>query len=138
MIPRYKRKEISKIWEPENKFNIWLKIELLICEALSNRGDIPKDSFKTIKKNARFDIDRIDIIEKDVKHDVIAFLTNIGENIGHDSRFVHMGVTSSDIIDTAFSFQLKQSCSILKKELKKLSNNLKVKSLNYKNAACIV
>ena len=108
MIPRYKRKEISKIWEPENKFNIWLKIELLICEALSNRGDIPKDSFKTIKKNARFDIDRIDVIEKDVKHDVIAFLTNIGENIGHDSRFVHMGVTSSDIIDTAFSIQLKQ------------------------------
>ena len=137
MIPRYKRKEISKIWEPENKFNIWLKIELLICEALSNRGDIPKDSFKTIKKNARFDIDRIDVIEKDVKHDVIAFLTNIGENIGHDSRFVHMGVTSSDIIDTAFSIQLKQSCSILKKELKKLSNNLKVKSLNFKNTACI-
>jgi len=137
MIPRYKRKEISKIWEPENKFNIWLKIELLICEALSNRGDIPKDSFKTIKKNARFDIDRIDVIEKDVKHDVIAFLTNIGENIGHDSRFVHMGVTSSDIIDTAFSIQLKQSCSILKRELKRLLNNLKVKSLNFKNTACI-
>jgi adenylosuccinate lyase len=137
MIPRYKRKEISKIWEPENKFNIWLKIELLICEALSNRGDIPKDSFKTIKKNARFDIDRIDVIEKDVKHDVIAFLTNIGENIGHDSRFVHMGVTSSDIIDTAFSIQLKQSCSVLKRELKRLLNNLKVKSLNFKNTACI-
>ena len=137
MIPRYKRKEISKIWELENKFNIWLKIELLICEALSNRGDIPKDSFKTIKKNARFDIDRIDVIEKDVKHDVIAFLTNIGENIGHDSRFVHMGVTSSDIIDTAFSIQLKQSCSVLKRELKRLLNNLKVKSLNFKNTACI-
>ncbi len=137
MIPRYKRKEISEIWEPKNKFNIWLQIELLICEALYHKGVIPKNSFRNIKEKARFDIDRIETIEKEVKHDVIAFLTNIGENIGPDSRFVHMGVTSSDIIDTAFSFQLKQSCLILKKELKKLLNNLKIKSLNYKNDACI-
>ena len=83
MIPRYKRKEISKIWELENKFSIWLKIELLICEALSNRGDIPKDSFKTIKKNARFDIDRIDIIEKEYTECIFASGANVkGVKVG--------------------------------------------------------
>ncbi len=137
MIPRYKRKEISEIWEPKNKFNIWLHIELLICEALAEKGQIPKKSFKIIKDKAAFNIDRIDEIEKDVKHDVIAFLTNVGENIGHEARFIHKGVTSSDIIDTAFSIQLKQSCQIIKRELKDLMDNLMVKALEHKETACI-
>ena len=137
MIPRYTRKEISKIWEPENKFSIWLQIEILICEALSKKGEIPMDSLRKIKENAKFDVDRIDVIEKKVKHDVIAFLTNIAENVGEDSRFIHKGVTSSDIIDTAFSIQLKQSCKIIKKELKKLILNLKTKALEFKDVACI-
>ena len=137
MIPRYTRKEIAEIWEPKNKFKIWLQIEILICEALSKKGIIPEKSLKIIKKKAKFDIKRIDQIEKKVKHDVIAFLTNLAENIGEDSRFIHKGVTSSDIIDTAFSIQLKQSCNIIKKELKGLISNLKSKAIKFKNIPCI-
>ena len=103
------KKEIRKIWEPENKFKIWLDIEIAICEALEKMGAIPKGALKNIKTNSSFNISRIDQIEKEVKHDVIAFLTNIAENVGADSKFIHMGVTSSDIIDTALSIQLKQS-----------------------------
>ena len=136
MIPRYSRKEITKIWEQQNKFEIWLKIEILICEALTIKGIIPKSALQNIKK-AKFDQRRIDKIEKDVKHDVIAFLTNLSENIGSDSRFIHQGVTSSDILDTCTSLQLKQSCIIIKKELKRLINVLKQKSLQHKKTPCI-
>jgi len=137
MIPRYKRKEISEIWESENKFRIWLKIEILICEALAKKGTIPKRSLEVIKKKAKFDTTRIDEIEKEVKHDVIAFLTSVAENVGEDSRFIHKGITSSDIIDTAYSVQLKQSCKIIKKELLDLMGNLKSKALEFKNVTCI-
>ena len=137
MIPRYSRKEITKIWEQQNKFEIWLKIEILICEALTIKGIIPKSALQNIKKKAKFDQRRIDKIEKDVKHDVIAFLTNLSENIGSDSRFIHQGVTSSDILDTCTSLQLKQSCIIIKKELKRLINVLKQKSLQHKKTPCI-
>ena len=125
--------EIKDYRDLNDKYNSIASIEMI--EAVGK--NYLQNYFKTIKEKARFDINRIDVIEKEVKHDVIAFLTNVGENIGPDSRFVHMGVTSSDIIDTAFSIQLKQSCSVLKRELKRLLNNLKVKSLNFKNTACI-
>ena len=137
MIPRYSRKEITEIWEPKNKFKIWLKIEILICEALNKLGKVPTKSLKVIKKKAKFDEGRIEIIEKEVKHDVIAFLTNLSENIGVDSRFIHQGVTSSDILDTTLSIQLKESCVIIKKELEKLLEVLKEKALSYKNTPCI-
>ena len=137
MIPRYSRKEISKIWEPKNKFKIWLKIEILICEALNKLGKVPTKSLKVIKEKAKFDEKRIDEIEKDVKHDVIAFLTNLAENIGEESRFIHQGVTSSDILDTTLSIQLKESCLIIKKELKKLLEVLKEKAVSYKKTPCI-
>ena len=137
MIPRYSRNKISRIWEPENKFKIWLKIEILICEALNLSGKIPSSALAVIKKKARFNIKRIDEIEKEVKHDVIAFLTNVAENVGEDSRFIHQGVTSSDILDTCLSLQLKQSCKILKDELKKLMDALKQKAILYKNTPCI-
>ena len=137
MIPRYTRKEISKIWEPENKFNIWLKIEILVCEALHKLGKIPQKSLINIKKKASFDIKRIDKIEKEVKHDVIAFLTNLSENIGEDSRFIHLGLTSSDILDTCLSIQIKQSVNIIKKELKSFLLTLKRQSKKYKNFKCI-
>ena len=125
MIPRYSRKEISEIWSQKNKFRIWLKIEILICEALNKLGKIPNSSLKIIKRKAKFDEKRIDEIEKEVKHDVIAFLTNLSENIGKESRFIHQGVTSSDILDTCLSVQLKESCKLIKKELKKLISELK-------------
>ena len=137
MIPRYSRKEISEIWKPKNKFKIWLKIEILICEALNELGKVPTKSLKVIKEKAKFDEKRIDEIEKDVKHDVIAFLTNLAENIGEDSRFIHQGVTSSDILDTTLSIQLKESCLIIKKELKKLLGVLKEKAVSYKKTPCI-
>ena len=137
MIPRYSRKEISEIWKPNNKFKIWLKIEILICEALNELGKVPTKSLKVIKEKAKFDEKRIDEIEKDVKHDVIAFLTNLAENIGEESRFIHQGVTSSDILDTTLSIQLKESCLIIKKELKKLLEVLKEKAVSYKKTPCI-
>ena len=137
MIPRYSRKEISEIWEPKNKFKIWLKIEILICEALNKLGKVPTKSLKVIKEKAKFDEKRIDQIEKDVKHDVIAFLTNLAENIGEESRFIHQGGTSSDILDTTLSIQLKESCLIIKKELKKLLEVLKEKAVSYKKTPCI-
>ena len=137
MIPRYSRKEISEIWKPQNKFKIWLEIEILICEALNKLGKVPTKSLKVIKEKAKFDEKRIDEIEKDVKHDVIAFLTNLAENIGEESRFIHQGVTSSDILDTTLSIQLKESCLIIKKELKKLLEVLKEKAVSYKKTPCI-
>ena len=137
MIPRYSRKEISEIWKPRNKFKIWLKIEILICEALNKIGKVPTKSLKVIKEKAKFDEKRIDEIEQDVKHDVIAFLTNLSENIGEDSRFIHQGVTSSDILDTTLSIQLKESCKIIKKELKQLLDVLKEKAISYKRTPCI-
>ena len=137
MIPRYSRKEISEIWKPKNKFKIWLKIEILICEALNKLGKVPTKSLKVIKEKAKFDEKRIDEIEKEVKHDVIAFLTNLAENIGEESRFIHQGVTSSDILDTTLSIQLKESCLIIKKELKKLLEVLKEKAVSYKKTPCI-
>ena len=137
MIPRYSRKELLNIWDPENKYKIWLKIELLICEALCKSGKIPESSLSNIKKKATFNVKRIDEIEKDVKHDVIAFLTNLAENIGEDSRFIHQGITSSDILDTCLSLQLKQSCKIIKNELKNLLDELKKKAISFKNSPCI-
>ncbi len=137
MIPRYSRKEISKIWEQKNKFQIWLDIEILICEALAKEGEIPVSALKNIKQKAKFEIDRIDEIEKEVKHDIIAFLTNLSEYIGNDSRFIHQGVTSSDILDTTLSVQLKQSCKIIKNELRGLINEIKSLALNHKKTVCI-
>ena len=137
MIPRYSRKEISAIWEPKNKFQIWLEIEILICEALNRVGKIPSNALKNIKRKASFNVNRIDKIEKEVKHDVIAFLTNVAENVGKDSRFIHNGVTSSDILDTCLSVQLKQSLKIIIKELKGLVTELRKIAIVHKKTLCI-
>ncbi|MAI84624.1 MAG: adenylosuccinate lyase [Rickettsiales bacterium] len=137
MIPRYSRKELAEIWEPKNKYAIWLQIEILACEAQEKLGFIPQKSLKIIKEKANFQIERIEQIENEVKHDVIAFLTNLSEYIGSDSRFIHQGMTSSDVLDTCLSVQLKQSCSLIKKELKDLIIILKNKALMYKTTPCI-
>jgi len=137
MIPRYSRKTLTDIWTQENKFKIWLDIEILICEALNKMGKVPNSSLNIIKKKAKFDVKRIEKIEKDIKHDVIAFLTNLSENIGKDSRFIHQGVTSSDILDTCLSVQLKESCKTIKKELKSLINQLEKKAKKFKLTPCI-
>lgn len=137
MIPRYSREQLVKIWTPNNKFKIWLNIEILACEAQCELGIIPKNSLKIIKKKADFEVERIDTIEKEVKHDVIAFLTNLAENVGIDSRFIHQGMTSSDVLDTCLSVQMKQSCKIIISELRELIEIIREKAIEHKNTICI-
>ena len=137
MIERYTLPEMAAIWEPENKFDIWLKVEILACEALANRGEIPQSAVDEMKKKARFDIARIDEIEKEVKHDVIAFLTCVSENVGESARYMHLGMTSSDVLDTAFAVQLKQAATLILKGAAGLQEALKKQALLHKNTPMI-
>lgn len=137
MIPRYTRTEMAKIWEPENKYKIWLEIEIKACEAFNKLGIVPDYALKKIKEKAKFDIKRIDEIEKKVKHDVIAFLTCVGEYIGEESRYLHFGMTSSDVLDTAFALQLKQAGNLLLEDITQLMAVLKDKAFEYKNTPII-
>lgn len=137
MIPRYSRNKMIEIWSPENKLKIWLEIEILACEAQQKLGLVPKSALKIIKEKAKFQVERVDEIEKEVKHDVIAFLTNLSENIGIESRFIHQGMTSSDILDTCLSVQLKQSCKIILNELKELLEIIRIRSIEHKKTICI-
>ncbi|MCA4773851.1 adenylosuccinate lyase [Wolbachia endosymbiont of Mansonella perstans] len=137
MIPRYSRKEMSSVWEENNKFNIWLKIEKLACEAQAELGVVPSDVAERLSSTIEFDIERINEIESTVKHDVIAFLTYIAEKVGVDVRYFHYGMTSSDVLDTCFAVQLKESCDILLKNLKNLLTVLKKKAEDYKNVVCV-
>src|SRR5512140_1575167 len=113
MIPRYTRPEMAKIWEPENRFRIWLEIETLACEAQAELGVIPREVVPVIRAKGNFDIARIDAIEAEVKHDVIAFLTSVSEHVGPEARFIHQGLTSSDVLDTCFNVQLVQAADLL-------------------------
>jgi len=137
MIPRYSREKIKSIWSDENKFTIWTEIECLIAEQLSNIGTIPKQDAKNIRDKAKFDISEINKIELKTKHDVIAYINNVSSYIGESSKYFHHGVTSSDIIDTAFSIQLKQSAEIIKDQLRKLILELKIKVDTHKNTIMI-
>ena len=137
MIPRYYLPELAKIWEPENKFNIWLKIEILACEALAKRREIPASAVAEIKKKAKFDIARIDEIEKEVKHDVIAFLTCVAENVGEANRYMHLGLTSSDILDTTLAVQLKESARLILKELTAFRDAVKEQAIRHKDVPAI-
>lgn len=132
MIPRYSRKIMSDIWTDENRFRIWLEIELLATEAQVKLGNVPNRAFENIRRKAKFSTARILKIEEKVKHDVIAFLTNVNESIGIDSRFLHMGMTSSDVIDTALSVQMKQAGEIILEDLNALSKELRSKARKYK------
>ncbi len=132
MIPRYTRPEMEKIWSDENKFNIWLQIEILAVEAHSKLGLVPEEAVEEIKKKAKFDVKRILEIEEKVKHDVVAFLTNVAENVGEASRFIHYGMTSSDILDTCLAIQMKQAGEIILDDLEKLLQVLKKKAIEHK------
>lgn len=120
MIERYTRPEMGALWSDEAKFQTWLEVEIAVCEAQAQLGRIPPEAVIQIKKKAKFDIERIKEIEEEVKHDVIAFLTNVNENVGEMSRFIHMGLTSSDVIDTALALQMRKAAEIIKKELQNL------------------
>ncbi|MDC3131580.1 adenylosuccinate lyase [Pelagibacteraceae bacterium] len=137
MIPRYNRPEIEKIWSLENKFKIWTEIESLIAEKQSMIGVIPKKAAKDIRNKAKFNVKEIEKIEIQTKHDVVAYINNVSKYIGPSSKYFHFGVTSSDIIDTSFSVQLRQSGEIIKKNLTECIKNLKSKSKKYKNTVMI-
>ena len=123
---------MAAIWEPENKFKIWLKVEVLACEALAKKGEIPKSALKDIQTKSRFNVERIDEIEREVKHDVIAFLTCVAEHVGESARYMHMGMTSSDVLDTALAVQMKQSATLILKELKALKDVLEKQAKKHK------
>ncbi len=137
MIPRYNRPEIEKIWSLENKFNIWTNIECLIAEKQANLGIIPNKAAKDIRKKAKFNIKEIEKLETKTKHDVVAYIDNVSKYIGSSSKYFHFGVTSSDIIDTAFSIQLKQTAEIIKKNLAECIKTFKNLSKKYKNTKMI-
>jgi len=137
MIPRYSRTEMAAIWEPANKFRIWLEIEAHACDKQAELGVIPAAAAKAVWKKGRFEIDRIDDIERQVHHDVIAFLTNLAEHVGPDARFVHQGMTSSDVLDTCLAVQMKQASDLLLDDIDKVMAALKKRALEFKKTPCI-
>jgi adenylosuccinate lyase len=140
MIPRYSRPEMAAIWSPDTRFRIWFEIEAYATEAMAELGIVPKEAAKTVwekGKNAKFDVARIDSIEREVKHDVIAFLTHLGEIVGPEARFVHLGLTSSDVLDTCLAVQLSRAADILIADIEKLLAALKRRALEHKNTPTI-
>ncbi|MDC0205591.1 lyase family protein, partial [Pelagibacteraceae bacterium] len=137
MIDRYSRKEIKKIWDEKNKYKIWLDIEIFAAQAMEKLKIIPKGISSKVRKKAKIDVVRIHKIESKVHHDVIAFLTSIAEKVGEEAKFLHKGMTSSDIIDTAFNIQLIQAGKIINNDIDKILKVLKAKSLKYKKTICI-
>jgi len=125
MIPRYSRPEMVQIWEPENRLRLWFEIEAHACDAMAQLGIIPASAAKNIWKKGKWNLKRVEKIEKETRHDVLAFLTNLAENIGPDARFLHQGMTSSDVLDTALALQLKQAADLLLKDIDKLLRALK-------------
>ena len=132
MIPRYSRPIMEKIWEPENRFQIWFEIEAHACDAQAELGVIPKEAAQAVWKKGGFDVKRIDAIEAEVKHDVIAFLTSLAEYVGPEARFVHQGMTSSDVLDTCLSVQLRQAADILLEDMDNLLAALKRRAIEHK------
>lgn len=137
MIERYTLPEMGAIWSEENRYRKWLEVELAVCDAWARLGQIPPAALRNIKKKAGFSVERIEEIEKVVKHDVIAFLTSVAEHIGEDSRFVHLGLTSYDIVDTALSLLILESLDRVEKRLQELRKVLRKMALKYKMTPCI-
>lgn len=137
MIKRYTRKVMGEIWTEENKYRTWLKVELLACEAMSRMGKIPPKDLQTILKKADFSVERIEDIEAETKHDIIAFLTNVAEYVGPSSRYIHMGLTSSDIIDTSMAYLLRQAGKIILTDCNKLLTVIKRKALKHKSTIMV-
>ena len=132
MIPRYSRPQMAAIWEPENKFRIWLDIEAYACEAQAKLGVIPESAARAVRERGAFEVDRIDEIERETRHDVIAFLTNVAEHVGPEARFMHQGMTSSDVLDTCLAVQLTQAADLLIDDLDRLLDVLKRRAVEHK------
>ncbi len=137
MIKRYSRKELTDIWEEKNKYRIWLDIELAAAQGMEKNGLIPKGVARTVKSKAKINVERIHAIEEKIKHDVIAFLTSVTEKVGSKGKFLHQGMTSSDVLDTCFNIQLVQSAKILLKDINEILNILKKQAIKHKLTVCI-
>lgn len=137
MINRYTRPEMGSIWEDENRYAKWLDVEIAACEAMSEEGTIPAKSLKVIKEKAGFSVERIMEIEEETKHDVIAFLTNVAEYVGPESRFIHLGLTSSDILDTSFALLLKEAMNLIIQDVEEFMKTLKKRAIEHKNTVMI-
>ena len=137
MIPRYARPDMTALWEAESRFSIWLEIETHALDAMVKLGIVPEDAAKAVREKGGFDVDRIDEIEREVKHDVIAFLTSLSEHVGPEARFVHQGMTSSDVLDTCFNVQLVRASDILLKDMDALLAALKKRAMEHKMTATI-
>ena len=137
MIPRYARPDMTALWEAESRFSIWLEIETHALDAMVKLGIVPEDAAKAVREKGGFDVDRIDEIEREVKHDVIAFLTSLSEHVGPEARFVHQGMTSSDVLDTCFNVQLVRASDILLDDMDALLVALKKRAMEHKMSATI-
>ena len=137
MIPRYSRPEMAAVWEPENRFRIWFEIEAHACDAMAELGVIPKAAARAVWERGRFEVDRIDEIERETHHDVIAFLTNLAEHVGPEARFVHQGMTSSDVLDTCLALQLARAADILTDDIDGLLTALRKRAVEHKDTLCV-
>jgi adenylosuccinate lyase len=137
MIPRYSRAKMTDIWEPATRFRIWLEIEAHACDAQAELGIIPKEAARAVWERGAFEVDRIDEIELETKHDVIAFLTNVAEHVGPEARFLHQGMTSSDVLDTCFAVQLARAADILLEDIDAVLAALKKRAYEFKDVPCI-
>ena len=137
MIPRYSRPEMARIWSEENKFATWLRVEMAATEVLSERGVVPKEALEAIRAKARFDVARIDAIEREVQHDVIAFVSNVAENVGPEGRWVHWGLTSSDVVDTALSLLMKEACGLILEDVRALADAVRTRAFEHKHTPMI-
>ena len=137
MIARYTRPEMGKLWDLEHKYHKWLDVEIAACEAWAELGEIPRDVLRTIRKKAMFDVNKIDGIEKVVKHDVIAFLTSVAQSLGPEARFMHKGLTSSDILDTALALLMRDASDMIIKDIVELTDVLKKQAYKYKETLMI-
>src|SRR6185295_1706800 len=137
MIERYTLSKIGRIWSDQRKLEIMLNIEILACEALAKLGQIPKQAVENIRKNAKFELDEVRRLEEKTKHDVVAFIQNVGESLGSDAQYLHMGLTSSDLLDTSLSMQCVEASDLLIADVKKLLVVLKDKAKKYKDTVCI-
>lgn len=137
MINRYCLDKMKQIWEMQSKFEYYLKVELAVCDAYAQMGEIPLDVLEQIKRDAKFDLKRIDEIESEVHHDVIAFLTCVNESLGENAKYMHKGLTSSDVIDTAYALQFKDASQIISDDLVKVIVTLKAMAKKYKDTVCI-
>ena len=137
MINRYTRPEMGSIWEDENRYAKWLDVEIAACEAMSEEGIIPAKALKVIKEKAEFSVERIMEIEEETKHDVIAFLTSVAEYVGPESRYIHLGLTSSDILDTSFALLLKEAMNLIIQDVERFMKTLKKRAIEHKNTVMI-